>query len=104
VRENTTLYRTSLSAVGGLIIGGLGLVAGAAWGVAAGADVALAAVIAGAAACLWGMFAVQLTPTGGVIMENKTTVNYAVVALHCWIAAFACLVALAVWAVRAVLL
>jgi hypothetical protein len=46
------------------------------------------------------MVVVQLTPTGGVIMENKTTVNYAVIALHGWITFVACVVALIVWGVR----
>ena len=67
-----------------------------------GADVVLAAIVVGAVAALWGMMVVQLTPTGGVIMENKTTVNYAMIALHGWIAFYACIVALLAWAIRSV--
>ena len=102
MQDNTALYRTGLSAVGGLIIGSCGLIVGAVWGLAVGADVVLAAVIVGAVAALWGMMVVQLTPTGGVIMENKTTVNYAMIALHGWIAFYACIVALLAWAIRSV--
>jgi hypothetical protein len=99
--ENTMLYRTGLSAVGGLILGAFGLLAGALWALAVGADVVLVCLVVAALASLWGMVVVQLTPTGGVIMENKTTVNYAVIALHGWITFFICLVALVVWAIRA---
>jgi hypothetical protein len=99
LQENVTLYRIGLSAAGALSIGLLGLMVGAAWRWALGADASFA-IVAAAVAALWGAIVVQLTPTGGVIMENKTTVNYAVVALHGWYAFFLCLIALMVWALR----
>lgn len=103
MEENTTLYRTGLSAIGGLIIGAMGALAGAVWALATGASLPLLTIIVAAVACLWGMIVVQLTPTGGVIMENKTTVNYAVIALHGWFTFFASVLALIVWAVRSLL-
>ena len=103
MQENTTLYRTGLSLAGGVIIGSFGLLAGALWALASGADVLIVALIVGAVMAVWGAICVQLTPTGGVIMENKTTVNYAVVALHGWLTFLACLLALIVWAVRSLL-
>jgi hypothetical protein len=100
--ENTTLYRIGLSAAGFLIIGLFGLLAGLVWALAVGADLLLVALIIAAIAGVWGATCFQLTPTGGVIMENKTTVNYAVIALHGWMTFLAVLVALLVWAVRVV--
>lgn len=100
MQENDTFYRIALSLSGGLILGLMGLLAGAAWGVATGAGALTGALILGAIGFVWGAICFQLTPTGGVIMENKTTVNYAVIATHGWMAFFACVVALAVWAVR----
>jgi hypothetical protein len=104
MQENTTLYRIGLSSVGGLITALLGLLVGAAWGVALNVDVVLAALLLGALGFVWGAISFQLTPTGGVIMENRTTVNYAVVATYAWIAAFGCIGALVVFVVRAVAL
>ena len=100
MQENVTLYRIGLSAAGALSIGLLGLIVGAVgcWAVDVDASIAIVSAAIGA---LWGAIVVQLTPTGGVIMENKTTVNYAVVALHGWYAFFLCLIALVVWALRA---
>ena len=98
--QSTTLYRVSLSAVGGLIIGTLGLLTGAAWAWAVGAPVLPVAGVLGAIGAVWGMVCVHLTPTGGVILENRTTVNYAVFALHGWMAALACVAALIALAVR----
>ena len=100
--ENTTFYRVALSTVIGFILGVFGLIAGAVWALALDGNVPLVAAIVGAVAAMWGMVACQLTPTGGVIMENKTTVNYAVIALHGWLTFIACIIALIVWAVRAV--
>jgi hypothetical protein len=97
---NATVYRVALSTVGGLIIGALGLGVGAAWALGVGADTLAGALLVGAVGALWGAVAVQLTPTGGVILENRTTVNYAIFALHGWYAAFLCIAALAVWAIR----
>jgi hypothetical protein len=99
--ENVTLYRIGLSAVGALIVGLMGLLLGAVWALGTGADVTLVALAFAAVAAVWGAIVVQLTPTGGVIMENRTTVNYAVVALHGWYTFFFCAIALAVWALRA---
>jgi hypothetical protein len=103
MQQSQKLYRISLSAVGGLIIGALGLLTGAVWALAVGAPVPLVAAILAAIGALWGMICVQLTPTGGVIIENRTTVNYAVWALHGWVAFLACVVALVVLAIRTVL-
>src|SRR5215471_16457114 len=97
--ENDTLYRISLSLAGGLILGVMGVLAGAAWGEATGAGL-IAAAILGAVGFVWGAICFQLTPTGGVIMENRTTVNYAVIATHGWMAFFAIVLALVVWGVR----
>ena len=98
--ENTFFYRLGLSLAGGFLIGLFGLAAGLVWALAVGAElVVIAAIIAGAAA-VWGAIAVQLTPTGGVIMENKTTVNYALIALHGWMTFFVVVAGLAVWALR----
>ncbi len=76
------------------------MLAGASWGLAVAANTLIVIAIVGALAAVWGSLVVQLTPTGGVIMENKTTVNYAVLALHGWLTFFACLSALLVWALR----
>jgi hypothetical protein len=100
MQQNVTFYRIALSTAGAVIIGAFGLLAGAVWGLATGADVILAALIVGAIAAAWGAVCFQLTPTGGSIMENKTTVNYAVIALHGWVTAFACILALIVWVAR----
>ena len=102
MEENTTFYRIGLSAAGFLIIGFFGLLAGLVWALAVGADLVLTALIIAGIAGVWGATCVQLTPTGGVIMENKTTVNYAVIALHGWMTFLAVLVALVVWLVRTV--
>ena len=101
MQDNVTLYKIALSLAGAAIIGALGLLVGAVWALAVGVCVWKAAGIVGAIGAVWGAVCFQLTPTGGVIMENKTTVNYAMVALHGWLAFFACLVALIVWALRA---
>ena len=101
MQENTSLYRIVLSTTGALILGAFGLLAGAVWALALDADIVPVALIVGAVAAAWGLIVVQLTPTGGVIMENKTTVNYAVIALHGWLTFFACVIALIVWVVRA---
>ena len=104
LQENTTLYRIGLSSAGGLITALLGLLVGAAWAAALDLDVVTVALILGALGFLWGAVSFQLTPTGGVIMENRTTVNYAVAATYAWIAAFACMAALVAFAVRTVAL
>ncbi len=102
MRENTTFYRIGLSAAGFLIIGFFGLLAGLVWTLAVGADLLLTALIIAAIAGIWGAACFQLTPTGGIIMENKTTVNYAVIALHGWMTFLVIVVALIVWAIRVV--
>ena len=104
MQENTTLYRIGLSGAGGLITGLLGLLVGAAWGGALGLAVVPCAAVLGALGFVWGAVSFQLTPTGGVIMENRTTVNYAVVATYAWIAVFACIAALVAFAVRTLVL
>jgi hypothetical protein len=100
--ENTTLYRIGLSTAGFVIIGFFGLLAGLVWALAVGANIVLTGLVIAAIAGVWGATCVQLTPTGGVIMENKTTVNYAVIALHGWMTFLAVLVALIVWAIRVI--
>jgi len=102
--ENTMLYRIGLSAAGFLIIGLFGLLAGLVWALAVGANLAVIGLLVAAVAGVWGAVCFPLTPTGGVIMENKTTVNYAVIALHGWMAFFAIVAALAVWGLRAAVL
>jgi hypothetical protein len=102
MQENTTLYRIGLSGVGGAITALLGLLVGAAWAAALDVDVLTLALVVGALGFGWGAISFQLTPTGGVIMENRTTVNYAVVATYAWIAAFLCLFALPAFVVRTV--
>jgi hypothetical protein len=100
MQENTTLYRIALSGTGGLITGLLGLLVGAVWALALDVDVALPALVLGALGFAWGAISFQLTPTGGVIMENRTTVNYAVAVTYAWIAAFACIAAGVAFVVR----
>ena len=103
MQQSAKLYLVSLSLVGGLIIGALALVTGAVWAWAVGAPVLPVAAALGAIGAVWGMVCVQLTPTGGVILENRTTVNYAIFALHGWMGFLACLLALLVFAVRSAL-
>src|SRR6476620_12554793 len=100
MQENTTLYRIALSGTGGAITALLGVVVGAAWAAALNVDVLMPALVLGGLGFVWGAISFQLTPTGGVIMENRTTVNYAVVATYAWIAAFFCLAAGLAYAVR----
>jgi hypothetical protein len=52
---------------------------------------------------VWGALVFQMTPTGGVIMENKSTVNYAVIALHGWFAGIVAVIGLIVWVILAIL-
>ena len=104
MQENTTLYRIGLSSVGGAITALLSLLVGAAWGAALDVDVLMLALVFGVLGFVWGAISFQLTPTGGVIMENRTTVNYAVVATYAWIAAFGCIFALIAFAIRTVAL
>jgi len=103
MQENTFFYRTALSLSGAVSIGGFAAIVGAMWALALGTDVVMGAVILGAIGAIWGAISFQLTPTGGIIMENKTTVNYAVVALHGWFAALLSLVALIVLLIRQVM-
>jgi hypothetical protein len=102
MQENTTLYRIGLSSVGGALTALLALLVGAVWALALDLDVLLPALVLGALGFSWGAISFQLTPTGGVIMENRTTVNYAVVATYAWIAAFFCLFALVAFIIRIV--
>jgi hypothetical protein len=96
---NESLYRLGLSAVSAAIIGLLAAIVGVAWvGAIGGGAWAVWALVVVAA--VWGAIVVHLTPTGGTITENRTTVNYAVFALHAWYALFLCLIALLVLAIR----
>lgn len=99
---NESLYRIALSGVGALLLGALGGVVGLAWAYALDGAIWPAVVLAGVAA-VWGAIVVHLTPTGGRITENRTTVNYAVFALHAWYAFFLCLIAVAILAIRGIL-
>ncbi len=96
---NESLYRLGLSGISAALIGALGALVGIVWVTAVDASMWPAVVLAIAAAC-WGAIVVHLTPTGGTITENRTTVNYAVFALHAWYAVILCLLALAVLAIR----
>src|SRR3954467_10802311 len=102
MQENTTLYRIALSGTGGIITALLSLLVGAAWAVALNAGVLIMALVFGALGFVWGAISFQLTPTGGVIMENRTTVNYAVAVTYAWLGAFACIAAAVVFTVRMV--
>jgi hypothetical protein len=99
IPANESLYRLGLSAVSAAIIGVLAAIVGVAWVGATGAAVwpVWAFVIV---AAIWGAIVVHLTPTGGTITANRTTVNYAVFALHAWYALFLCLIALLVFGIR----
>lgn len=97
---NDFAYRIALSGTGAVLLAALGGVVGLAWAQALDAPGWAAAVLA-AIAAVWGAIVVHLTPTGGKITENRTTVNYAVFALHAWYAAFLCIAALAILAIRA---
>jgi hypothetical protein len=103
VQQSARLYQIGLSTVGGLIIGGLGLILGAVWAWAVGAPIIPVAAALGAIGALWGMICVHLTPTGGVILENRTTVNYAVFALHGWMTFLASVLAVVTFAIRTAL-
>lgn len=98
--ERVLLFRAFLSLCGAASIGAFGAVLGLVWGLAIGAPPGLFAAVGGLAGAVWGALCFQLTPTGGVIMENKATVNYAVVALHGWFAAILSVIALVVWGIR----
>ena len=102
MQENTTLYRIGLSSVGGATTALLALVVAATWAAALGVGVVVPALVFAGLGFLWGAVSFQLTPTGGVIMENRTTVNYAVIATYAWIATFACVAALVVFVGRMV--
>jgi hypothetical protein len=100
MQENTTLYRIALSGAGGAITALLGLLVGTVWALALDIDALMLALVLGALGFVWGAISFQLTPTGGVIMENRTTVNYAVAVTYAWMAAFACIAAVVVYIVR----
>ena len=99
MQASQSLYRLALSGVGALLVGGLGGAVGLIWVYAVDGSIWPAAVLA-AIASLWGAIVVHLTPTGGKITENRTTVNYAVFALHAWYAVFLCVLALLILAIR----
>ena len=99
---NESLYKVGLSTVGGLIIGFFTLLGAGAWQKALGKKQSSFAWKAAGLGALWGMTCVQLTPTGGVIMENKTTVNYSVIALHGWVAFLASTLAFFAWIIRSI--
>ena len=95
-------FRAFLSLWGAVSIGVCGLIVGLVWGGATGLGVVIGAVVVGIVAAVWGAVAFQLTPTGGVILDNKATVNYAVIALHGWFAALLSIIGLIVWGIRAI--
>ena len=96
---NEALYHIAFSGVSALIVGALGGLVGLVWVYAIDTTTWPVAVIA-AAAAVWGTIVVHLTPTGGKITKNRTTVNYAVFALHAWYAFFLCIIALVILALR----
>ena len=87
MQENTILYRTALSLWGAITIGLFGALVGTVWAAVLGVDLLIGAVVVAVVGAVWGGIIFQLTPTGGIVMENKTTVNYAVIALHGWLTA-----------------
>ena len=93
MQENTILFRTALSLWGAVTIGLFGALVGTIWAAVLGVDLLVGAAVVAAVGAVWGGVIFQLTPTGGIVMENKTTVNYAVIALHGWYTAFAVLIA-----------
>jgi hypothetical protein len=97
--HNDSLFRIVLSGAGAVIIGALGAIVGFAWASAVAGPLWPAAALAGIAAA-WGATVVHLTPTGGAITEIRTTVNYAVFALHAWYALFLCILAFVILALR----
>jgi hypothetical protein len=99
--ERVLLFRTVLSICGAVSIGAFGAILGLTWGLALGAPLLAAVAVPAVLGAVWGAICFQLTPTGGVIMDNKATVNYAVVALHGWFAAILSVMALIIWGVRA---
>ena len=100
--EKTLLFRGVLSLWGALSIGLVGVIVGLIWGGALGAGIVEGGIVLGIIGAVWGAIVFQLTPTGGVIMENKATVNYAVIALHGWFGGIVAVIGLIVWLVRAV--
>jgi hypothetical protein len=99
MQANESLYRLALSGVGAILLGTMGGVVGLAWVYAFDGSLWPATVL-GTIAAFWGAVVVHLTPTGGRITENRTTVNYAVIALHAWYSVFLCILALLVYAIR----
>jgi len=101
--ERTLLFRGFLSLWGAVTIGFFGAIVGLVWGAALGFDVVECAVVMAMIGAAWGAIVFQMTPTGGVIMENKSTVNYAVIALHGWFAGIIAVIGLIVWAIVSIL-
>jgi hypothetical protein len=101
--ERTLLFRGFLSVWGALTIGFFGAIVGLVWGAALGFDMLKSAVVLAVLGAVWGAIVFQLTPTGGVIMENKSTVNYAVIALHGWFAGIIAVIGLIVWGILSIL-
>jgi hypothetical protein len=95
--ERTLLFRGFLSLWGAVTIGFFGVIVGAVWGAALDVGAVEGAIVLGIVGAIWGAIVFQLTPTGGVIMENKSTVNYAVIALHGWFAGIIAVIGLIVW-------
>ena len=84
MQDSTLLFRTALSLWGAITIGLFGALVGTVWAAVLGVELLIGAAVMALIAALWGAVIFQLTPTGGIVMENKTTVNYAVIALHGW--------------------
>jgi hypothetical protein len=100
MQENTFFYKTALSVWGAVSVAVFAAFVGAIWAAALNVDITLGAAVLAAVGAVWGAIAFQLTPTGGIVTENKTTVNYAVVALHGWMAAIAAFVAAVVLVIQ----
>ena len=96
---NTFFYRMRLSMFGGGFTAVLGLIGGAVWAWALGADVLMVSLAAGAVGLVWGAWTVQKTPTGGVIIENKSDVNYVLMALYGWLTLLSFIPAVIIWGV-----
>jgi hypothetical protein len=98
--QNALLFKIGLSLWGAVSLAVFGVIVGLVWGSALGVGALGGAIGVGCVAAVWGAVCFQLTPTGGVILDNKVTVNYAVIALHGWLAALLSLIGLIVWGIR----
>jgi hypothetical protein len=98
--EDIRYDKIALSLIGGVTIGFFGLLAGAAWERAIGKKGSGLARKIGGFSIIWGTIVVHLTRSGGRTPDNRTPVDFAMLALYGWIAYLACFAALLVWTLR----